>query len=56
MNSSIASKEDRKSRDINESVGTMLRREKDEAKQKKDLEKKSRNLVETIRKSTGVGE
>ena len=53
MNSSIASKEDR---DLDESVATMLRREKDEAKQKKDLEKKSRNLVESIRKSTGVGE
>ena len=55
MNSSIASKED-KYRDIDESLDTMLRREKDEAKQKKDLEKKSRNLVETIRKTTGVGE
>ena len=41
---------------MNESVAAMLRREKAEAKQKKDLEKKSRNLVESIRKTAGVGE
>ena len=53
MNSSIAAKEER---DKNESVAAMLAREKEEAKQKKDVEKKSRNLVESIRKTVGVGE
>jgi len=34
----------------------MMEREKKEAKQMKNVEKKSRNLVESIRKTVGVGE
>lgn len=41
---------------MNESLSMMMEREKKEAKQMKNVEKKSRNLVESIRKTVGVGE